>query len=495
MNDVLKTIKDPTLTYEQRLVSLAKLAENSLQVLNISPEAEALRKEGVICDLFEGNAPYRPRYIVPDYEKLMKSGCEFLRLKPPTNLWEAINTLLIFYKHVPSITTFPVYIGNLDTLLEPFIEDEKEALAAIKLFLDHIDRTITDSFCHGNIGPMDTKAGRLILQAEKELQNAIPNITLKYNQNTPDELALAAIDTALKVAKPSFAHHEMFVEDLGEDYAIASCYNGLPIGGGSYTLVRMNFYALAKKAPDIDTFFKETLPHAVEAMAGYMDERVRFIVEESGFFENHFLVKEGFIHPDRFTGMFGMFGLAEGVNHLLKATELKDQFGHSEAANELGVKIIQELERLVKAHQAPYCQITGGRYLLHAQVGIDTDENTSPGCRIPIGSEPEIHEHLLQSAKFHKYFPSGIGDIFTFDSTTERNHQYILDIIKGGFKEGLRYFSLYSSDCDVIRITGYLVKRSDMEKLEAGKQVLHDTVVLGLGAVNNQRVLERKVRK
>ena len=50
----------------------------------------------------------------------------------------------------------------------------------------------------------------------------------------------------------------------------------------------------------------------------YMDERIRFIVEESGFFENNFLAKEGFIHRDRFSAMFGLVGLAEAVNILLE---------------------------------------------------------------------------------------------------------------------------------------------------------------------------------
>lgn len=495
MDNVLSIIKDSTLTYEQRVIALAKAAENSLQVFQLDDTIEADRKAGIICDLFEGNAPYRPRYIVPDYDKLMKEGCEFLRLTPPTNIWEAVNTLLIFYKHVPSITSFPVYVGNIDTLLEPFIENEEEAYQAIKLFLTHIDRTLTDSFCHANIGPSDTRAGRLILRAEKELGNAVPNITLKYSHQTPDELARLAVETALKVAKPSFANHEMFVSDLGEAYGIASCYNGLPIAGGSYTLVRLNLAALAKKARGPEDFIKEVLPQGMKHMAAYMDARVKFLVEDSGFFEHHFLVKEGFIKKERFTAMFGMFGLAEAVNYLLKADEPEKRFGHGKEANDLGVEIIEKMQEVVKQHHNPHCQVSGGHYLLHAQVGIDTDQNTSPGCRIPIGEEPEILEHLMHSSLFHPYFPSGIGDIFTFDSTTERNPQYILDIIKGAFKQGVRYFSLYSSDCDVIRITGYLVKRSDMEKLDLGEQVLHDSVVLGLGAVKNQRVLERRVRE
>ncbi|SDY91713.1 glycine radical enzyme, YjjI family [Proteiniborus ethanoligenes] len=495
MSNILDIIKDKTLTFEQRVVSLAKAAENSIDVLDISPEAQKLRDEGIICDLFEGNAPYRPRYIVPDYEKFMEKGSEFLGLKPANDIWEATNNLLILYKHVPSITTFPVYIGNIDTLLEPYIEDEEEAYKAIKLFLLHIDRTLTDSFCHANIGPEDTKAGRIILKAQRELETAIPNITLKYSLNTPDELAIDSINTALVTAKPSFANHEMFSSEFNNNYAIVSCYNGLTIGGGSYTLVRLNLAGLAKKAKDAEDFINNVLPYAVDKMAGYMDERVKFIVEESGFFETHFLVKEGLLNKDRFTAMFGMFGLAEAVNYFINSEVQSDRFGHSQRANELGVKIIAKLEEEVNKHNAPYCQISDSKYLLHAQVGIETDYGISPGCRIPIGEEPDLNIHIPQTAMFHKYFPSGIGDIFPFEETAKKNPESILDIIKGAFREGMRYFSLYSSDSDVIRITGYLVKKSDMEKLARGEQVLQDTVVLGLGSANNARILERKVRK
>ncbi|TFB08183.1 YjjI family glycine radical enzyme [Candidatus Atribacteria bacterium MT.SAG.1] len=495
MDNVLNIIKDMTLTYEQKLLTLAKAAENSLNVLNISKEAQEYRDEGIICDLLEGNTPYRPRYIVPDYEKFMKNGSSFLGLEPPKDIWEAVNSLLILYRHVPSVTSFPVYLGNIDTLLDPFIKDEEEAYKAIKLFLTHIDRTLTDSFCHANIGPVDTKAGRLILRIERELQNAIPGVTIKYSDETSDDFAIDAINTALITAKPSFANHNMFSAEFGERYGIASCYNGLNIGGGSYTLVRLNLAGLAKKASSEENFINVILPDAIKRMIGYMDERVRFLVEESGFFEASFLVKEGLINKDCFTGMFGMFGLAECVNRLIKSERLENKFGHSKRANDLGYRIIVKMEEEVNKYYNPNCKGSDGRYLLHAQVGIDSDRGISPGCRIPIGDEPELHEHLLQTAKFHKFFPAGIGDIFSFDSTAKKNPEYILDIIKGAFKEQMRYFSLYSSDGDVIRITGYLVKKSDMKKIEAGEQVLQDTVTLGLDTVRNQKVLDRKVRK
>jgi len=492
---ILSIIEDNILTYSQKVLALAQAAEDSIDVLSLSDKTKYYMNEEVISDMFEGHAPYRPRYILPNYDVLMKEGCKFLNLSAPTNIWEATNTLLIFYKHVPSITSFPVYIGNIDYLLDPFVEDEKEAEQAIRLFLTHIDRTITDSFCHANIGPLPTKAGRIILKVERELQNAVPNITLKVSEETTDEFMEEAIKTALTVAKPSFANHKAFSKDLGEEYGIASCYNGLHIGGGSYTLVRLNLAKLSGLAKTKDEFLNELLPDAVKEMATLMDERIRFLVEESGFFGSSFLIDEGFIMKENFSAMFGLVGLAQCVNDLLAKSGGKQRFGHDVKANELGETIIKLLEEVVNNHHNPYCYSSEGKFLLHAQVGLDTDDNISPGCRIPIGDEPELYNQIIAEAPFHKYFPSGIGNIYPFEETALSNPSHVLDIMKGAFENGMRYFSAYSSNSDVVRITGYLVKRSDIEKLRKNQQVIGNSVVLGMGAVDNQHILERKVTK
>lgn len=495
-DQVLSIIKNRVLTYEQKLRTLAGAAEGTVNILNITPDIQEYRDKGIICDLFEGNAPYRARYITPDYERFMKQGSEFLEIKPAKDIWEATTNLLILYNHVPSITSYPVYLGNIDYLLEPYIEDEEEAYKAIKLFLLQIDRTITDSFCHANLGPEKTRAGEMIMKATVELDTMTPNLTLKYDEEiTPDDYAVQAIETSLKVAKPSFSNYKMFQKDFNyKDYAIASCYNGLSIGGGAYTLVRLNLARLAPEAKNEEDFINRVLPDAVNRMARYMDERVKFLVEESGFFESSFLAKEELIHRDRFSGMFGMVGLAECVNQLIGAEKKEDRFGWSEYADELGLKIIQKLQDYVHNYKTKYCEITDGHYVLHAQVGIDTDYGISPGCRIPIGDEPALPKHIKQTAKFHPYFKSGIGDIFPFDEMSAKNPSSILDIIKGAFKEGMRYFSVYSTEADVIRITGYLVKKSEMEKLHNNEQVIQQTVVFGLGARENSKILERKVR-
>lgn len=501
--EMLDTVKSPTLTHEQKVATMANLADSLLEVLDLPEGLDELLNAPIetqcICDLSEGHAPLRPRYIVPDYEKFLKEGSKFLRLGPAHDLLEAMNNLLILYKNVPSVTNYPVYVGALDKLLDPYMKDvdDETALKLTKMFLIHMDRTILDSFSHANIGPEDTRTGRIIMKAIAGTCDTVPNVTMKYDPDiTPDDYAIQGIETTLKAAKPSFANHKMFVSELGEDYVVASCYNGLKYGGGSYTLVRLILGNIAKRAKNIEDFEKNVLPYVMDIQARYMDARVKFIVEESGFFENNFLAKEGLIHRDKFTAMYGLVGLADAVNILLeKEGKTGLRFGHSKEADDLGVEIMDIINDFNNNHKAPYCEATGGHYLLHAQVGLASDKNVTPGTRIPIGEEPdEMIDHLKVLERFHHYFPSGTGDIFPIDMAVHKNHEYLLDIIKGAFKDGIRYLSFYASDSDVIRITGYLVKKSEIEKLENGENVMQDTTALGMGAKHNGHILERKVR-
>ena len=50
---------------------------------------------------------------------------------------------MTLYRHVPSITNFPVYLGNLDTLIDPFLDgwSDEEARRKLRLFLNYLDRT------------------------------------------------------------------------------------------------------------------------------------------------------------------------------------------------------------------------------------------------------------------------------------------------------------------------------------------------------------------
>ena len=74
MNKILDIVTSKNLTYEQKVVALAHAAENSLEVLSIPERTHHYMDTGAICDLDEGHAPYRPRYVMPDYEKAVKNG-------------------------------------------------------------------------------------------------------------------------------------------------------------------------------------------------------------------------------------------------------------------------------------------------------------------------------------------------------------------------------------------------------------------------------------
>lgn len=493
----MSVICSQSMTHEQKVAALAHQADSLLEVLDLPKGLETPVEEGIICDLNEGHAPMRPRYIMPNYNVLFEKGCVFLRLEPPQDLYEALNSLLILYKHVPSVTNYPVFIGNIDKLLEPFVLQMEESLAKklLKLFLINIDRTIPNSFCHANIGPEATVTGKILLELEKELENTVPNLTLLYDPEiTPDDFALAAIDTQMAVAKPAFANYQAFKKELG-DYGISSCYNSLKIGGGAHTLVRVRLGRLAKTAKNSKDFFDNTLPHLLDVMTKLMDVRTEFIAVDSGFFENSFLAREGFISKDLFSSMFGIVGLAECVNTLMEKDGHSGRYGRDKNADDLGIKIMEALTVYVDNHENPHCGGYHNRFMLHGQVGIDTDTGDTANVRIPIGEEPEeLLDHILHCARFQPYFPSGVGEIFLVESEMAKNPGAVLDIIKGAFSKNVRYLTFHSSTSDVIRITGYLVKRSDIEKLSQGDRVLQGTTLFGMGSVNNSKIRERKRR-
>ena len=495
MNKVLDIVTSKGLTYEQKVVALAHAAENSLEVLEIPEKTRHYMETGAICDLDEGHAPYRPRYIMPDYEAAVKKGCEFLQLDPPKDLDEVIQFLEILYRHVPSITTYPVYLGNIDRLIEPFLEgvSDEEAEKKLRLFLIYLDRTITDGFCHANLGPEETRTGRIILKLEKELQNAVPNLTLKYDPDiTPDSYGELALYTSLYCANPAICNHRMHKDTYG-DYGISSCYNILPIGGGSYTLTRIVLPKLVPEAESREQFLTETLPDCLQRMGDYMNERIRFLVEESNFFETSFLSREGFISRDKFLAMFGVVGLAECTNLLMDDPD--KIYGSDQEADQLADQIMQVIAEYAETSKALYSEVFHDHFALHAQVGIDSDHGITSGVRIPVGMEPErMYDLLRHSARFHRFFPTGCADIFSFDPTGRNNPAAMLDIVKGAFSLGDKYISFYASDSDLVRITGYLVKRSEMEKYYEGEAVLQNTVHLGGDNYRNAHLENRKVR-
>ena len=127
-DQVRSVVTDPMLLEEQKRVAMMDAAYKTLSYPQVSAAALDALGQGVICLLGEGPAPYHPRYVAPDFQKLLNEGSEFFNLKPATNLFEAVTSLLTVYNYLPTAGD-PPYIGNLDSLLEPFVRELPDEVA------------------------------------------------------------------------------------------------------------------------------------------------------------------------------------------------------------------------------------------------------------------------------------------------------------------------------------------------------------------------------
>ena len=93
-------VTSPVLSPEQKRHFLALEAENNLPYPQLPAEARRALDEGVICDMFEGHAPYKPRYVLPDYARFLANGSEWLELEGAKDLDDALSLLTILYHHV-----------------------------------------------------------------------------------------------------------------------------------------------------------------------------------------------------------------------------------------------------------------------------------------------------------------------------------------------------------------------------------------------------------
>lgn len=76
--EILDIIESPILTHEQKVANMAGKADSLMEVLDL-PEGldELLNVPGdvkCICDLAEGHAPVRPRYIIPGLSEVYERG-------------------------------------------------------------------------------------------------------------------------------------------------------------------------------------------------------------------------------------------------------------------------------------------------------------------------------------------------------------------------------------------------------------------------------------
>lgn len=495
-NDKLRNIvDDPALSPAQKARYLSLEAENSLPYPPLEAATRAALDARIICDMYEGNAPYKPRYVLPDFAVVLAKGSDWLELPVPKDLDEAISTLMIAYHHTPSVTGMPVYLGAIDALLLPFCKgvSDEDLYRKIKLFWRYLDRVLPDAFMHANIGPTDNRVARAILRVDAELQQIAPNLTLLYDPAISGEDLLAlAVENIIACSKPHIANHPIHAETFDDrGYGIVSCYNALPVGGGASTLVRLNLREVAARSTGVADFFSQVLPHHMDRAFDLMRARIDYLFNQAHFFDS-FLVSEGWIDRDRFTAMYGIFAMAEAVELLLEKAGNPGRYGHDAAANALALRITEALAARVEAE--PMVNVWRGRAMLHSQAGLSTDTGLTPGIRIAYGHEPDPVAHVRALAPQHRHYASGVSEILTLDETIRTNPAALVQLCKGALAHGFREFTANVAGNDLVRVTGYMIRLSDVRRHEAAKGSRTNTTALGAEAASKTDMLWRKPR-
>ncbi len=92
-----KVLNDPTLSLlaktavSQAAAGADMVAPSDMMDGRVGAIRQAL-DEGVLCDMAEGAAPYKPRYVLPDYSVILFQSSAYLELDPPQDLDEATDS-------------------------------------------------------------------------------------------------------------------------------------------------------------------------------------------------------------------------------------------------------------------------------------------------------------------------------------------------------------------------------------------------------------------
>ena len=93
-------------------------------------------------------------------------------------------------------------------------------------------------------------------------------------------------------------------------------------------------------------------------------------------------------------------------------------------------------------------------------------------------------------APHHRLFQAGVSDVLAFDDTARRNPQAVVDVIRGAFAVGMRDFTFNLDSNDFVRITGYLVRKSDLARIEV-EGARHGSDFLAAGSMTNSHLAGR----
>jgi hypothetical protein len=94
----------------------------------------------------------------------------------------------------------------------------------------------------------------------------------------------------------------------------------------------------------------------------------------------------------------------------------------------------------------------------------------------------------------HLHYASGVSEILTLDETIRTNPAALVQLCKGALAHGFREFTANVAGNDLVRVTGYMIRLSDVRRHEAAKGSRTNTTALGAEAASKTDMLWRKPR-
>ena len=87
-----------------------------------------------------------------------------------------------------------------------------------------------------------------------------------------------------------------------------------------------------------------------------------------------------------------------------------------------------------------------------------------------------------------------MSEILTLDETVRANPEAVFQLAKGALAMGFREFTANVAGNDLVRVTGYMIRLSDVQAYNEGKTARTNTTSLGAEAAAQTPILHRRPR-
>jgi ferredoxin len=169
------------------------------------------------------------------------------------------------------------------------------------------------------------------------------------------------------------------------------------------------------------------------------------------------------------------------------------RYGHDEAANALSYRITRAVAAQVAERPLPYCEGFGGRACCTRSRASTATSASRPAPASRSAASPASTSTCARWRRTTRCSPPASPTSCTSTRPPTRNPEAVVDVIRGAFAEGMRDVTFNLDSNDFIRITGYLVRKSDLARIDEGAR--HGSTFLGAGSEAEAHCTQRATKR